>query len=40
MVIMKLIAIVGTNSARSTNRKLLKFIQTHFAEQASIELVA
>lgn len=36
---MKLIGIVGTNSDRSTNRKLLQFIQTHFAEQASIELV-
>lgn len=36
---MNLIAIVGTNSARSTNRKLLKFIKTHFTEQASIKLV-
>lgn len=36
---MKLIGIVGTNSARSTNRKLLQFIQTHFSEQATIELV-
>ncbi|MDT2597118.1 NAD(P)H-dependent oxidoreductase [Enterococcus dongliensis] len=35
---MKLIGIVGTNSDRSTNRKLLQFIQTHFSDQAEIEL--
>lgn len=36
---MKLVAIVGTNSDRSTNRKMLKFMQTHFASQASIDLL-
>lgn len=36
---MKLIAIVGTNSQRSTNRQLLAYMQKHFAKQASIELV-
>mgnify|MGYP000853636084 CR=1 FL=1 len=36
---MKLVAIVGTNSDRSTNRKLLKFMQNHFADKASIELL-
>ena len=36
---MKLIAIVGTNSKRSTNRQLLEYMQKHFAKQASIELV-
>lgn len=35
---MKLIGIVGTNSSRSTNRKLLQFIQKHFADKADIEL--
>ncbi|KAF1301768.1 MULTISPECIES: NADPH-dependent FMN reductase [Enterococcus] len=35
---MKLIGIVGTNSDRSTNRKLLQFIQRHFSDQATIEL--
>ncbi|MGX7205114.1 NADPH-dependent FMN reductase [Enterococcus pingfangensis] len=35
---MKLIGIVGTNSDRSTNRKLLQFIQSHFSDQATIEL--
>lgn len=35
---MKLIGIVGTNSDRSTNRKLLQFIQKHFADRAEIEL--
>ena len=34
----KLIAIVGTNSDKSTNRDLLKFMQKHFAGQAEIEL--
>ena len=35
----KLIAIVGTNSKRSTNRKLLQYMQKHFADKAAIELV-
>lgn len=35
----KLIALVGTNSDFSTNRQLLQFIQTHFTDQAEIELV-
>jgi len=35
---MKLIAIVGTNSKRSTNRRLLQFIQAHFKEQAEIDI--
>lgn len=35
---MKLIGIVGTNSSQSTNRKLLQFIQKHFADKAAIEL--
>ncbi len=36
---MKLVAIVGTNSKRSTNRKLLKFMAKHFAKQADIEIL-
>lgn len=36
---MKLIALAGTNSATSTNRKLLQFIAAHFADKAEIELV-
>lgn len=36
---MKLIGIVGTNSAKSTNRKLLQFMASHFADKAEIELV-
>ncbi|HFI0149265.1 TPA: NADPH-dependent FMN reductase [Streptococcus suis] len=36
---MKLLGLVGTNSARSTNRKLLQYIQQHFADKADIELV-
>ena len=36
---MKLIGIVGTNSAKSTNRQLLEYMQKHFAEKAEIELV-
>ncbi|MBM7636451.1 NADPH-dependent FMN reductase [Streptococcus saliviloxodontae] len=36
---MKLVAIVGTNSSRSTNRKLLKFMVKHFANQAEIDLL-
>lgn len=35
---MKLIGIVGTNSTRSTNRRLLQFIQSHFSDQVEIEL--
>lgn len=36
---MKLVAIVGTNSDRSTNRKLLKFMAKHFAQEAEIEIL-
>ena len=36
---MKLLGQVGTNSARSTNRKLLQYIEQHFADKADIELV-
>ncbi|KXT76692.1 NADPH-dependent FMN reductase [Streptococcus sp. DD12] len=36
---MKLIAIVGTNSKQSTNRRLLAYMQKHFKDQAEIELV-
>jgi NAD(P)H-dependent FMN reductase len=36
---MKLIALVGTNSKKSTNRQLLQYIQKHFEEKAEIELV-
>lgn len=36
---MKLVAIVGTNSDRSTNRKLLKFMAKHFADRADIEVL-
>lgn len=36
---MKLTAIVGTNSARSTNRKLLQFMAEHFKEKAQIEIL-
>ena len=35
----KLIAIVGTNSKRSTNRQLLQYMQKHFADKAEIELL-
>ena len=35
---MKLVAIVGTNSDRSTNRKLL-FMQKHFSDKADIEVL-
>ena len=35
----KLIAIVGTNSKRSTNRQLLQYMQKHFADKSEIELV-
>lgn len=36
---MKLIGLVGTNSSRSTNRKLLQYMANHFADKAEIELV-
>lgn len=36
---MKLVALVGTNSKKSTNRKLLQFIVKHFSNVANIELV-
>ena len=36
---MKLIGLVGNNSKHSTNRKLLQFVQRHFADKAEIELV-
>lgn len=36
---MKLVAIVGTNSDRSTNQKLLKFMQKHFSDKADIEVL-
>ncbi|HEM3667180.1 TPA: NAD(P)H-dependent oxidoreductase [Streptococcus suis] len=36
---MKLLGLVGTNSACSTNRKLLQYIKQHFADKADIELV-
>ena len=36
---MKLLGLVGTNSARSTNRKHLQYIEQHFADKADIELV-
>ncbi|MBM7314513.1 NAD(P)H-dependent oxidoreductase [Streptococcus suis] len=36
---MKLLGLVGTNSARSTNRKLLQYIKQHFTDKADIELV-
>ena len=36
---MKFVAIVGTNSDRSTNRQLLHFMANHFAHQAEIEVV-
>lgn len=34
-----LIALVGTNSVRSTNRQLLAFIQKYFSPQAQIDLM-
>lgn len=36
---LKLIAIVGTNSKRSTNRQLLQYMQKHYTDKAEIELV-
>lgn len=35
----KFIGLVGTNSDKSTNRKLLQFMRTHFSSQAEIEIV-
>lgn len=35
----KLIALVGTNSDESTNRKLLEYMAKHFGKEASIELM-
>ena len=35
----KFIALVGTNSQRSTNRTLLQYMQKHFADKVEIELV-
>ncbi|MDH6363893.1 NAD(P)H-dependent FMN reductase [Enterococcus sp. PF1-24] len=35
---MKFIGIVGTNSATSTNRKLLQFMQQHFAGKVELEI--
>lgn len=35
----KFIAIVGTNASQSTNRELLKYMQRHFQDQATIEIV-
>ncbi|WP_319468897.1 NADPH-dependent FMN reductase [uncultured Trichococcus sp.] len=34
-----IVAIVGTNSKKSTNRQLLQYIQRHFKESANIELI-
>ncbi len=39
MTIMNLVGVVGTNSERSTNRKLLRFMAEHFAPQAAIEVL-
>lgn len=36
---MNLVGIVGTNSERSTNRKLLRFMAEHFAPQVAIEVL-
>lgn len=35
----RLIALVGTNSDKSTNRQLLSYIAKHFADKADIELM-
>ncbi len=35
----KYIALVGTNSDKSTNRELLQFMKRHYADQADIEVV-
>lgn len=36
---MKLVAIVGTNAKQSYNRKLLQFMQKHFAHKAEIDIL-
>lgn len=36
---LKFIGLVGTNSKKSTNRQLLKYMQKHFADKAEIELI-
>ncbi len=33
------VGLIGTNSKESNNRRLLQFMQKHFAEKAAIELV-
>ena len=33
------VGLIGTNSKESNNRRLLQFMQKHFADKASIELV-
>lgn len=35
---MKLVGIVGTNSSESTNRRLLQYMQKHFADKVEIEI--
>lgn len=35
----KFIAIVGTNSKRSTNRQLLQYMKKHFADKVEIEII-
>lgn len=35
----KFVALVGTNTAKSTNRKLLKYMQGRYADEAEIEVV-
>ena len=35
----KFVGLIGTNSKESNNRRLLQFMQKHFADKASIELV-
>jgi NAD(P)H-dependent FMN reductase len=34
----KLVGIVGTNAAKSTNRNLLRYMKKHFVDQAEIEI--
>ena len=36
---MKIIGLIGNNSKNSTNRKLLQYMQKHFADKAKMELV-
>ncbi|GKS82079.1 flavocytochrome c [Ligilactobacillus pabuli] len=36
---MKIIGVIGTNSANSATRKLLEYMQQHFKQQAEIELL-